>query len=159
MANINNKRAISDAGFGGVPYGNAIVRHFSMETKANGSLVDGDSTAAVGATDKVRLGILPAGMRLDDSLAIISDAFTATITGDLGFEYVDGVDDSDVPQDVDYFNNSLAVTVGRTRQANTAVKPVVLPKDAYLIWTNEVAAHASVGRLDVLIYGADMGPK
>lgn len=160
MAEINNQRAISAADFGGVPYGNAAVRHFSMETKANGALVDGNSAAAIGATDKVRLGILPAGMRLDDALAIISDAFTATITGDLGFEYVDGVDDATVPQDADYFLADLnAAAVGRTRANNTGVKPVVLPKDAYLIWTNQVAAHASVGRADFLIYGVDQGPK
>lgn len=160
MADINNKRAISTAGFGGVPYGNSVVRHFSLETKASGALVDGDVTAAIGATDKVRLGVLPAGMRLDDALAIVSDAFTATITGDLGFEYVDGVDSTDVPQDADYFLADLnAAAVGRTRANNTAVKPVVLPKDAYLIWTNQVAAHASVGRADFLIYGVDQGPK
>lgn len=160
MADINKKAAIAVAGFGGVPYGNAVVRHFSLETTAAGAVVGGDSAAAVGATDKVRLGILPAGMRLDDALAIVSDAFTATITGNLGFEYVDGVDDTAVPQDADYFIAALAAaTAGRTRANNTAVKPVVLPKDAYLIWTNQAAAHASVGRVDFLIYGVDQGPK
>lgn len=155
--------------FGGTPYGNSQVRHFVLETNAIGAAVDGNSAAAIGATDTVVLGTLRAGMRLDDALAIVSDAFTATITGDLGFIYADGVDDTQVlatkegrpyvPQDADYFFADLAVAaVGRTRANNTGVKPVTLPKDAYLVWTNQVAAHASVGRADFLIYGEDRGP-
>lgn len=158
MATITSLNGLKATQFGGTPYGNQTVHHFTLQTTAAGALVGGDSTAAIGATDKVRLGVLPQGMRLDDALAIISDAFTATITGDVGFEYVDGVDDTAVPQDADYFFNDLAVTAGRTRANNTAVVPVTLPKDAYLIWTNAVAAHASVGRLDLLIYGVDRGP-
>lgn len=157
MATITSKKASPQ--FGGAPYGNQTVHHFALETNAAGAVVNSDSAAAIGATDKVRLGILPQGFRLDDALAIISDAFTATITGDIGFEYADGVDDAGVPQDADYFFADLAVTLGRTRANNTAVKPVTLPKDAYLIWTNQVAAHASVGRLDLLIYGVDRGPQ
>ncbi|NDZ11491.1 hypothetical protein C7T35_01405 [Variovorax sp. WS11] len=157
MAIITAKN-LGTSAFGGTPYGNLSRRHFVLETNASGALVGGNSTAAIGATDKVILGVLPAGLRLDDSLLIISDAFTATITGDIGFEYVDGVDDSAVPQDPDYFFASVAITAARTRQT-TAVKPVTLPKDAYLTWTNEVAAHASVGRADIFIDGEDRGPQ
>lgn len=167
MANILLKNLGSPA-FGGTPYGNTLVRHFALETTAAGVAIGGNTTAAIGATDTVVLGRLAAGTRLDDALAIISDAFTATITGNLGFAYVDGVEDTQaaadregrplVLQDPDYFFTALAVTVGRTRANNTSVKPVTLPKDAYLVWTNAVAAHASVGRLDVLVYGEDRGP-
>lgn len=157
MALITNK--IAQLRFGGAPYGNHTVHSYTLQTTAAGVMIGGDTTAVIGATDKVRMGILPAGLRLDDALAIISDAFTATITGALGFEYVDGVDDATVPQDADYFFAALAVTVGRTRANNTAVVPVTLPKDAYLIWTNAVAAHAAAGRLDLLVYGVDRGPR
>ncbi|QRF60245.1 hypothetical protein [Variovorax paradoxus] len=156
MATISRK--FSSTQFGGTPYGNKTTHHFVLETNAAGAVVNSDSTAAIGATDKVRLGILPQGFRLDDAIAIISDAFTATITGDLGFEYVDGVDDAAVPQDADYFFADLnAAATGRTRMA-LANKPVTLPKDAYLIWTNQVAAHASVGRADFYVDGEDRGP-
>lgn len=158
MATVIKNNVRNALQHGGAPYGNQSVLPFQFKTKANGSLVDGNSIAAVGATDKVILGIIPAGFNIQDSLAIISDAFTATITADIGFEYVDGVDDANVPQDVDYFNNSLALaTAGRTRLGNTAVAPIVLPKDAYLILTNEVAAHASVGQLDFLVIGINTG--
>lgn len=169
MATVTALSLLGTPEFGGTPYGNTQNRHFIFKTLASGALVNGDSAAAIGATDKVRLGILRSGMRLDDALAIIPDAFSATITGDLGFEYVDGVDDTQaqadkenreyVPQDADYFFADLnAAAVGRTRANNTAVKPVTLPKDAYLIWTNQVAAHASVGEAHFIIYGEDRGP-
>jgi hypothetical protein len=88
---------------------------------------------------------------LKDALAITSDAFTSSVTHDIGFEYVDGVDSSDVPQDADYFFNDLANTAARTRANNTGVRPVVLPKDAYVIATVAGADHASAGCLDLLI--------
>lgn len=158
MATVTKKRVKTAQQHGGVPYGNNSVLPFQFKTDSSGVFTDSDTTTAVGATDKVILGVIPAGFNIQDSLAIISDAFTASITADVGFEYVDGVDDTAVPQDVDYFNNSLNLaTAGRTRQANTAVAPIILPKDAYLILTNEVAAHASAGQLDILIYGIATG--
>jgi hypothetical protein len=98
------------------------------------------------------------GMRLDDCLAIVSDAFTARQTLKIGFEYVDGVDDTDVPQDDDYFFAALALdAAGRTRANNTGRAPVVLPKDAYLIGTSAGADTPAAGRLDVLVYGEFIG--
>lgn len=158
MATVTIIKPLATPAFGGAPYGNHLRRHFVLETNAAGAALGSDSSAAIGATDKVRLGLLPAGTRLDDALAVVSDAFTATITGDLGFEYVDGVDDAAVPQDADYFFADLnAAATGRTRMT-VANKPVTLPKDAFLIWTNQVAAHASVGRADFFIDGEDRGP-
>lgn len=145
--------------FGGItPYGNALELRFKLDTNSSGVYTEGDSTSAIGTTDVVRLGILPAGMRLSDALAIVSDAFRASTTCKLGFQYVDGVDSTDVPQDDDYFFAALALDAqGRTRAANVAVRPVVLPKDAYLIYTNAVAAQNAAGQLDVLVYGEMVG--
>jgi hypothetical protein len=157
MATVTKTRAHKNPKFGGVPYGNLAVLPFALETSSAGVMVDGDKATALVQADKVRLGLLPAGMRLDDALAVLSDAFTTSVTHKIGFEYVDGVDDSAVPQDDDYFYAALAGTVGRTRAANTAVKPVVLPKDAYLIATVGGADHASAGRLDLLVYGELLG--
>jgi len=158
MATITVTKPLAAPAYGGTPYGNMLRRQFVLETNAAGVLLGGDSNAAIGITDKVRLGILPAGTRLDDALAVISDAFTATITGDLGFEYVDGVDDATVPQDADYFFADLAAATAARTRMTVANKPVTLPKDAYLIWTNQVAAHASAGRADFFIDGEDRGP-
>lgn len=141
-------------------YGNAWRHIFTFATNSSGVMTDSDKTTAVANGDKVRLGILPGGLELMDELSIVSDAFTAATTADIGFEYVDGVDDSSVPQDADYFDAALDTAAqGRTRAANLAVAPVVLPKDAYLILTIGGANHASAGRLDVLVEGVWRGPQ
>lgn len=139
--------------------GNAWKQRFNLTTTATGVMTDGDATAAIGNGDVVRLGILPAGLELHDALAIVSDAFAATTTGKIGFAYVDGVDSTAVPQDDDYFfTTSLSLaSAGRTRANNTAIAPVVLPKEAYLILTNGAAAQNVVGVLDVVVEGVLVG--
>jgi hypothetical protein len=142
----------------GAPYGNTTSLLFSMITNAAGVMQDSDQATAVAIADKVRLGVIPAGFEIHDSLAIVSDAFTALTTAKVGFEYVDGVDSTDVPQDDDYFTASLTThTAGRYVANNTAVRPVRLPKDAYLTLVVAGAAHASVGVLDVIVRGENKG--
>lgn len=154
MANVTKKNVKKLRQFGGTPYGNAWRDVFTFETNASGVFVDSDQTTAVVQTNVVRLGILPAGLQLHDCLSIVSDAFTAATTADIGFAYVDGVDDSSVPKDADYFDAALdTASQGRTRAANLAVKPVTLPKDAYLTLTIAGADHAAAGRLDIIVEG------
>jgi hypothetical protein len=145
--------------FSGVPYGNAVSRLYSLSTDASGIVVNGDATVALADAGVVRIGVIDGGTRLEDCLAIVSDAFRASSTAKIGFAYVDGVDDSNVPQDDDYFFAALALdAAGRTRANNTAVRPVVLPKDAYLIVTNGGGnAQNVVGVLDVVVSGAMIG--
>lgn len=143
---------------GAALYGNVTVQHFVLETNASGAALNSDSTAAIGNGDEVILGKLPQGARLDDSLVIVSDAFTAATVCKLGFRYVDGVDSTDVPQDDDYFGTGLVLNAtGRLRNA-TVNQPVKLPKEAYLVLTSSGAAHASAGRADILIYSERFGP-
>lgn len=140
------------------PYGTSTTLHYSLATSSTGAVVGGDSTAAVASGDVVRLGILPGGMRLDDAKTLVSTGWTATVTGKLGFAYVDGVDETAVPQDDDYFGSALAIaTAGRYAANNTAVRPVVLPKDAYLILTTGTAANAKVSQTDVLVNVTHIG--
>lgn len=159
MATATKKRIAQQLQFGGVPYGNRVTLEFALVTNASGVWTDSDLTTAIQIADKLRLGILPAGLRLIDSLTLVNDAFTALTTMKLGFEYTDGVDSTDVPQDDDYFNAALAMNaVGRYVANNTAVRPVTLPKDAYLIGTWAGAANAVVGIADILIHGIVVGP-
>ena len=152
MATITKKFLGNEKQQTGVPYGNAATLLYTVETSATGAVVGSDSTTAVASGDVVRLGILPAGMRLDDATTLVSTGWTATVTGKLGFAYVDGVDSTKVPQDDDYFGVALAIaTAGRYPANNTAVRPVVLPKDAYLILTTGVAANAKASAIDVLV--------
>lgn len=157
MATVTKKNVKNLRSMGGVPYGNAWKNQFTFETNASGVFVDSNQATAIAIGDVVRIGVLPAGLAIHDSLSIVSDAFTALTTADVGFAYVDGVDSASVPQDAAYFNDNLVTNaVGVTRKTGTKA-PVTLPKDAYLILTNAGAAHASAGVLDVIIEGIATG--
>jgi hypothetical protein len=151
MATIQKKKLASELQFGGTPYGNATTLPFNLTTNAAGAAVNSDTTTAIALGDKVRIGILPAGAILNDSSIIVSDAFTALVTANVGFEYVDGVDVAAVPQSATYFGSAITLhTLGRYRSVTTNA-PVKLPKEAYLILTTAGAANASIGIADVLI--------
>lgn len=147
------------AQFGSAPYGNASVLPFQLKTNALGAVVNSDTATGVALGDKIILGCLPAGMRLDDSQAIVSTALTALVTGSLGFEYEDGIDSGVVPQDAAYFGAGIVLNAtGRVRNASSKAI-VTLPKPAYLILTTAGAANAKVGLVDVLITGEMTGPR
>ena len=143
---------------GATPWGNEHGLHYTLTTNSIGAAVGSNSAAAIGLGDKVVLGRIPAGSVLNDAVFIVSTAFTALVTGTIGFEYADGVDDADVPQDADYFAAAGTVlnAVGRLRQATT-VAPVTLPKDALLVLVTAGAANAKVARLDVILHVASEG--
>ena len=143
---------------GATPWGNAHGLKYTLETGATGAALNADSTAAIAIADKVRIGVIPAGTTLLDSLAILSVAMTAAVTGKIGFEYVDGVDVAAVPQDDDYFlaaGQSLA-TAARLRNVTTNAS-VTLPKDAWLILTTAGAANAKASKLDFILFGVSEG--
>jgi len=158
MSTVTKKSVKTLRQMGGTPYGNAWKQVFTFQTSSAGVFTDSDLTTAVQNADVVRIGVLPAGLELHDCLSIVSGAFTAATTADIGFAYVDGVDSTAVPQDADYFDAALdTAATGRTRAANLAVTPVTLPKDAYLILTIGGANHAAAGRLDVIVEGIHTG--
>lgn len=158
MTTVTKKRLPQSRKFSG-PYGNKFADIFRLQTNASGVAADSDLATAVQVNDVVRVGILPAGLVLHDALAIVSDAFAASTTADIGFAYVDGVDSTAVPQDADYFFAGLSTSsAGRTRATNAAVAPVRLPKDAYLIVTRKGAADSAVGVLDIVVEGVLDGP-
>ena len=143
---------------GATPWGNNHGLKYTLETNAAGAVVNSNSAAAIAIGDKVRIGVIPAGTSLLDSLVILSVAMTASVTGKIGFEYVDGVDSTAVPQDDDYFmvaGQSLA-TAARLRNATTNAA-VTLPKDAWLILTTAGAANAKVSKLDFILFGGSEG--
>ncbi len=153
MATITKKKILNQSQFGGTPYGNKAVLKYNLTTNAVGAFVDSDVATGIALGDVVRLGVLPAGMNIYDSQVIVSDAFTAAMTANLGFAYVDGVDSAAVPQSATYFGSALVLNaVGRLRNATTNA-PITLPKDAYLIATTAGAANAVVGVADVFVEG------
>jgi len=136
---------------GSTPWGNLNALHFILKTGANGGALEADSNAPLAVGDKVRMGVIPAGSTLVDALAVVSTGLTATVKGDLGFEYVDGVDVAKTPQDSAYFGAALDLAAA-ARLRNTSTKaPVTLPKDAYLVLTTSGAANAKAARVDVVL--------
>lgn len=142
---------------GATPWGNAHGLQYTLATASTGAAIGADSNAAIASGDKVRLGIIPAGSTLLDSAITVSTGFTALVTGDIGFEYVDGVDSAAVPQDDDYFANDVALNTAGVYRKSTTTAPVTLPKDAWLILTTAGAANAKAARADVVLSVASEG--
>ena len=143
----------------GSPFGNSAVLAFALATNAVGAVVNSNVATGVAIGDKVVIGSLPAGMRLDDSQVIVSTAMTALVTGSLGFEYEDGVDSAAVPQDAAYFGAGLALNAaGRLRNA-TSKAIVTLPKAAFLVLTTAGAANAKASLADITVWGELLGSK
>ena len=139
--------------FGSAPYGNKTVLPFKLKTNAVGAVTDSSQATALAINDVVILGSLPAGMLITDSTVIVSTALTALVTGDLGIQYVDGVDNALLPQSPTLFGAGLVLNAaGRLRNATTNAL-TKLPEDAYLILTVKGAANAKIGVVDVVIEG------
>lgn len=144
---------------GNAPYGNLTAFTFGMQCTATGAVI-GTEAAQSGTTAAgtvVRLGVLPAGFRLVDYKASVSVAFTGSVTLDVGFEYVDGVNSTTVPQDDDYFASGAGNTAVVTRKATTT-KEVTLPKDAYLIVTVKSQANATAAAAEFTVFAVADGP-
>jgi len=159
MATIK-KNGIGEQQFGGaIPFGNVTVYRSTLETGATGGALNADSATALAVNDVVVLDTLPQGMLLSDAQIIVSTAMTASVTGSLGFKYVDGVDSTEVPQDAAYFGSSLVLSSAARLRCATSKVPVKLAKEAYLTLTITGAANAKASRLDVIVQGERMGPK
>lgn len=158
MATITKKFLGNEKQHTTAPTGISSTLHYSVATNSSGAVIGSDVATGVASGDVVRVGILPAGMRLDDAKTLVTTGWTGTVTGKVGFAYVDGVDSTAVPQDDDYFGSALAIaTPGRYAANNTGVRPVVLPKDAYLILTTGVAANAKASQTDILVNVTNVG--
>ena len=157
MTTLNTK-GIKNGQYSG-PSGNAVRIRGTYAVNASGVAANqSDLATAVQVNDVVRIGILPAGTELHSAEAIVSDAFAASTTADIGFLYVDGVDSSAVPQNAAFFYAALATSsTGRTR-ATALNAPVRLPKDAYLVLTRKGAADSAAGIMDVLVDTVLQGP-
>lgn len=159
MATIKIKNAGNGVQLGNTPWGNFSALRYLLQTDATGRVINGDSSAAPAVNDVINLGHLPAGFRFADSAVIVIDGMAATVTGDLGFAYQDGVDDAAVPQDADYFGAGLALSAAARLRNATANRSLVLPKDANLTLTVKTAANNQASEIEVLIFGIAEGVK
>ena len=159
MATVKkNSMSINQYG-GAIQAGNVTTYRAELSTNAAGGALNANSTTALAIADVVLLAVLPEGFVLEDSQVIVSTAFTASVTGSLGFAYADGVDSTEVPQDAAYFGAGLVLSSAARLRNVVAKAPVKLPKEAYLTLTIAGAANAKAARLDVIVHGERIGPK
>lgn len=159
MATISKKNSDNGVRLGNTPWGNLTALRYTLKTAANGSVINSDSSAAPAVNDVVNLGHLPAGFRFVDSNVLVATGMTATLTGDLGFAYKDGVDVAATPQSATYFGAGLNLaTAARLRNATTN-SGIVLPKDAHLTLTVKTVPNAKASEIEVVIFGIAEGVK
>lgn len=152
MADVIAAEAVHGRFTASAPYGNLSRVDFPMETNAAGALIGSNQKTALLNGDIVYLRRLPKGTKIGMGTDIvISDAFTATTTLKVGFEYADGVDDADFPENDAFFH--AAGSTAALGRLNTVpnVEPKVLPKDAWIIATVGGADHASAGKLNIML--------
>lgn len=145
--------------FGGfTPYGNLTTLRYLLETTAAGVPKHTASTEALAIGDEVKFGYpLPAGLVVEDVQLIVSDAFGAGVTADVGFAYADGVDVASHPQGAAVFGAGLALSAVARLRTTSARALVALPKDAHLVVTIKGAAVAEAGTLHVIVHGERLG--
>lgn len=159
MATISKKNPDNSVQLGNTPWGNLSALRYSLATTAAGAVINGSSGAPVAENDVIQLGHLPAGFRFVDSEVIVKVGMTATITGDLGFAYKDGLNDTAVPQDADYFGVALNLAAAARLRNATTNATLVLPKDAFLTLTVKTANNAKASDIEVVIFGIAEGVK
>lgn len=150
---VTNKPTVTHFYTFTAPYGNATTLGYNVKTNAAGVVDGGDSADAPKDGDVIDMGFLPEGWCLADAQVFVTEGMTATMTGSLGFAYADGIDDTDVPQDAEYFVKAGAdlATAGRLRADGS--KLVVLPKPARLILTLAGATNAKESDITVTVSG------
>lgn len=136
-------------------FGNITKKRYRHEVNSSGVTTNPASslTTAVQSGDVIQLGVISGGATLVDCLALISNASAGSVTGKLGFQYVDGVDSTVVPQDDDFFFAATALSSTATVRKTNVTPPVTLPqgKNAYLILTIGGAAHSADCVVDIWI--------
>ena len=131
----------------GVPFGNLTVLPFTI-TFLEGVLTLSDTATAVVHTDTIVLGTIPKGFEVHQAFIRSTAALgAATSTLDIGFEYVDGVDVTAFPENIDEWADAQANVAIFSVPGNTAPVPQALSKDALLIATVNTAALLTTGSL------------
>ena len=66
MSNIKKNGIDQERQFGGVPYGNLSSFKNRLTLNASGVIADSDDATVLAIGDVVKIGLLPAGMKLED---------------------------------------------------------------------------------------------
>ena len=133
MAKIKTYKGVGNQFGGFSPFGNVTALNYTYATNAKGVVIGSDATAPVAINDTIYVGTAPQGFAFHNIYG----------TGvKVGFEYVDGVDSTELPQNAN-INAALLVP---------------LPKDAHIYVTASAAASSKVEFRFALV-GELKGPK
>lgn len=112
------------------------------------------SASGVNQNEKVYLGVIPAGVRVQDVRLITSGTLGASTTVDLGYEPVDG---SSPSADGDYWQANLASTSALNTTSSAA--PITFEKDVFLVATVEGANVSGSPTMSAVAQGKCVGVK
>lgn len=157
MATITKTEKDARVRLGSTPWGNLTALRYHLATNAAGAVIGGDRVAPVDSGDVIRIGPLPAGFRLVDSVVTIKTGMSASVTGNLGFAYADGVDVPAVPQAANFFGAALNLASAARLRNATSNPSVVLPKDAWLTLTTGGANNVKASEIEVVVLGIAEG--
>ena len=120
--------------FGGFsPFGNVTALNYSYDTNATGAVIGSDTTAPVAIGDTIYVGTAP-------QVFTFHNIYGAGVK--VGFEYVDGVGSTELPQNADI----------------KAALLVPLPKDAY-IYVTATSVGAFAAKYRFALVGELTGPR
>lgn len=120
--------------FGGFsPFGNVTALNYSYATNATGVVIGSDTTAPVAIGDIIYVGTAPQGFTFHNIYGT---------NAKVGFEYVNGVDSTELPQNADIKTALL----------------VPLPKDAH-IYVTANSAGALNAKYSFALVGELTGPR
>lgn len=156
MATITNTKLRGVPLPGNAPYGNVTALAYPIFTDDKGKWLDGDSMEPAASGDILRLGVIPAGFRPLHAYVSVNKPISG-LSGKVGFEYVDGEDDPDIPQKDDaWFTAADCGSEGITPRDGSLASPR-LPKDSYLILT-ATGAPSGAGEAWIVLVGINHGP-
>lgn len=143
--------------FGNNPYGNMTALIFDVQADNSGFIVNTNHKEVPKAGDIIHVGELPEGFIPFGYRTLVEKEFTAGAF-DVGFSYVDGVDDENHPQkDTGLFTLPTLTTKGGATAGELKVK--ALPKSAYLDLkvTTPTAKGNKAGHLTIIVFGMLLG--
>lgn len=145
--------------FGGfTPYGNLTTLRYTLQTRADGAPLHSHDVVPLEIDDVIRFQYpIPAGFVMEDLQLIVSTAFGAGVTADIGFAYADGVNDTAHPQDAVYFGTGVQLSAAARIRTASNKALFALPKDAYLILTVKGADIEAAGKAQLVLHGERLG--
>lgn len=121
---------------GNTAYGNSVKFVLSLKTDDYGFLESGKPQTHLGQGTQVAIGLLPLGMRIADSQAVVVQPIGSATTASIGLKYIDGsnyMDDISKYAHIGYFASNLDLSQPTRIRDVMGRASLLLPKPAYVV--------------------------